>query len=286
MALGPKRFRRLSSLVFAVLAAGTLHAAGVPAKKKAEAEVNVKIDLTDEGRKIARPTPLKPAYYVPTIVGYSEHGEIVAGEIPPGRARILRELAQALAKEGYVLQALRPDADKTVPSLVLVFEWGSLNPQTVDFGGDPTVTPADSSTEAPRVVGDFNQREMLTLIAGDAIYRGAAFTTSEWERLRDAVAEGRYYIIVSAFDFAASRLGVKTLLWRARLSTERQGVQMDDVVSALITSGAPFFGREMLIPHVATVPLREGTVLIGTPITLGQIAEPSPKPKAAPAAKR
>lgn len=246
-----------------------------------QVQVIVNIDMTAEGKKVPRPTPEKPAYYVPVTLGYHTAGEIIAGEKPPARAEMIRQLGQALAKEGYVLQALRPDANKTTPSLILTFEWGYLNPQKTDFGEDPAVVPVDSSQEIPRVIGDFNHREMLTLVAGDSIYRSTLFSESEWERLRDAVDEGRYYVIVSAFDFAASLKGERVLLWRARMSTERQGIWMDDVLAALVTSGAPIFGRTVDRPQFMSRPLREGRVDIGTPTVVEppESSRPRPAPK-------
>src|SRR5262245_58104027 len=109
---------RWSALGFWVLA-GTLAVAAGP---KPAAEVIVNIDLTPEGRKVERPSAEKPAYYVPVILGYHTAGEIVAGDKPPARVEVIRQLGRALAKEGYVLQAVRPDANRTVPSLILVFE--------------------------------------------------------------------------------------------------------------------------------------------------------------------
>ncbi len=247
--------------VFVAVAAAVPTAFAAPAR----AEVVVNIDMTPDGKKVPRPTAEHPAYYVPVILGYHTNGQIIAGERPPSRAELIRDMGKALAKEGYVLQALRPDNKTTLPSLILCFEWGYLNPQISDLGEDPTVIGADSSTTIPRVVADFNQREMLTLVAGDAIYRGASFSTSDWERLRDAATEGRYYIIVSAYDFEASLKGEKKLLWRARMSTERQGVWMNDVVPALIAGGAPIFGRELPRPQFLSAAIRDGKVEIGTP---------------------
>ena len=244
-------------------------AGALPAALRKTAEVIVNIDMTADGKKIERPTPEKPAYYVPVILGYHEQGEIVGGEKPPSRVEVIRQLGKALAKEGYVLQALRPDANKTVPSLILVFEWGYLNPLITDYGEDSTVMGADSSEAIAHVTANFNQNEMLTLVAGDAAYRQASLSTSEWEKLRDAMSEGRYYVVVTAFDFAASLKGEKILLWRARMSTERQGVWMDDVVPALVASGAPIFGREQDRPRIFSQPMREGKVEVGTPTVVG-----------------
>jgi hypothetical protein len=269
------RPRILRLIALATLICLVAHAADAVTRSKAEVIVN--IDMTADGRQIARPTPDQPTYYVPVILGYHTGGEIIAGEKPPSRAEVIRQLGKALAKEGYILQALRPNANSTRPALVLAIEWGYLNPEVTDFGDDPTFIPADSSQTAPRIAADFNQREMLTMVAGGSVYRGEAFTTSEWERLRDAAAEGRYYIVVSAYDFDASLKGERKLLWRARMSTERQGVWMDDVVPALVASGATIFGRDVKLPKFVTAPVREGKVEIGTPTVVDPLPDGTPK---------
>jgi hypothetical protein len=239
--------------------------------------VIVNVDLTDEGRKIARPTPEQPAYYVPVILGYHEGGKIIGGEQPPSRQEMLRQLGRALAKEGYVLQAVRPNANQTLPSLILAFEWGYLNPDTSNFGlmdlttGEGgTLNPGEVRTKSSLATGtaDYNQAKMVTLVAGAgaaaqlATGGSAGMLQSDWDMLREAVTEDRYFIIVSAFDFAASLKGEQKLLWRARMSTQRHGVWMDDVLPALVTVGAPVFGRKT-IPTFTTVPITRGTVKLG-----------------------
>ncbi len=247
-----------------------------------KASVIANIDMTEAGKKIARPTVDHPAYYAPIILGFSENGELVANEKPPKRAEVLRQIAKALAKEGYVLQALRPNADRTLPSLILTFSWGYLNPQVTDFGDDPdpTLPPSsDSSAATPHLVADFNAREMTTLVAGDALARGVQFTDEETKTLRDAAAEGRYFIIVSAYAFDPDPKSVKKLLWRARMSTERQGVDMDDVVAALVSGGASIFGRDLERPSISRNVLR-GHVEVGTPTVVGASSSSDPKPDA------
>jgi hypothetical protein len=151
------------------------------------AEVIVNADLTEEGRKIPRPTRDQPAYYVPVILGWQESGEIVAGDEPPKRDAMLRQLGQALAREGYVLQALRPDANRTVPSLIIAVEWGSLNPIIRHHGGLDLST-GDGGTMAPDALRsnaaqagstDFNQQERITLVAGSAFQRQVMLSEQE-----------------------------------------------------------------------------------------------------------
>lgn len=265
---------RPALLVLGLLALGVTGYARI-ARNLAAVVANA--DLTEEGKKIPRPTPDQPAYYVPVILGWQEAGKIVAGEEPPKREQVLRQLGQALAKEGYVLQALRPDANKTLPSLIIAVEWGCLNPLVTEHGAldlstgeGGTMAPAGIRTNPTQAtVTDFNQNEMVALVAGAAFSTKLAATGSlglsqqDWDKIRDAVAEGRYFIIVSAYDFAASLKGEQKLLWRARMSTERQGVWMSDVLSALVIAGAPLFGRQTELPAWREFPVREGRVDLG-----------------------
>lgn len=242
----------------------------LPAKERLS-EVSANAELTEAGKKIPRPTPDKPVYYVPVIYGWHEDGALVAGEEPPKRADLIRQVGQALAKEGYVLQALRPNGNNTTPSLIITVEWGYLNPvvtnegalnQTTGDGGTMAVAGMrDDPTQ--RESTNLNQRQMLALVAGSALTRQAFFSEADWQKLNAAVAEDRYYLIVSALDFAASLKGEQVLLWRTRMSTPRQGVWMQDVVPALVTAGTPLFGRQSDVPTWQEFRVREGRVEMG-----------------------
>jgi hypothetical protein len=243
-------------------------------RRNDDLQVVVNVDLTEEGRKVPRPTPEQPAYYVPVIFGWQEEGKIIAGEMPPSREEMLRQVGRALAREGYILQALRPDANETAPSLIISLEWGYLNPDVLDTGALDLATDSSGGSLSPgplrsdptqSTTTDFNQSRMITLVAGSSVARGAQFSAIEWERLRDAVGEGRYFIILSAYDFEASFQGEQKLLWRARMSTERHGVWMSNVMPALVAAGAPHFGRQTDKPTWSGFPIRQGKVEIGTP---------------------
>lgn len=115
-------------LVLGLLAAASISQPFLNAKepKNRLAEVSANAELTEEGKKIPRPTPDRPVYYVPITYGWHEEGGLIAGEEPPKRADVLRQLGLAL--EGYVLQALPPDANSTLPSLIIAVEWGYSEP--------------------------------------------------------------------------------------------------------------------------------------------------------------
>jgi hypothetical protein len=257
-----------------------------------QAEVSANGELTEQGRKIPRPTSGQPVYYVPVIMGWHESGALVAGEAPPKRADVIRLLGQALAKEGYVLQALRPNGNNTLPSLILTIEWGYLNP-VITHEGAANLTTGDGGTMAVQGMRDdptqrestfMNQNEMVSLVAGSALHREASFSQVDWQKLTEAVAEDRYYIIVSAYDYAASLKGEQELLWRTRMSTPRQGVWMNDVIAPLVLAGAPLFGRQTDGPTWLSFSVREGTVTLAPLEIKGTLPTPSESP-AAPAKK-
>src|SRR5258708_8706461 len=60
-------------------------------------EVNVFSYLTDDGRKIATPTPASPAYYLLINGGYQEMGDLVEGEKSPDAAPVQKFVRKALA---------------------------------------------------------------------------------------------------------------------------------------------------------------------------------------------
>jgi hypothetical protein len=253
--------RALLGLCFGLLA--PLPATALAARQGDNAAVAANGDLTPEGKLVPRPTREQPAYYVSVILGWHEAGQVVAGEEPPKREMVLLEVAQALAKEGYILQALRSDANTTTPSLIIAIEWGYMNPSKLEVPNPPDLTGDSSKPMETATTIMVDQRNMITLVAGSAIHRRVFFTQIDWDKLRDAVDEGRYFVIVSAYDFEASVKGEQVLLWRTRMSTPRQGVWMNDVVVALVTAGTPLFGRQSDVPTWQEFRVREGRVEMG-----------------------
>jgi len=230
-------------------------------------EVNVNTSVTEAGKKLAPPTHEHPAYYFPVVAGWREKGAVVAGEKPPPVLMVVHEFAKALAGQGYLVVGPKTPP----PTLLLVFHWGTLNPQIDDVSPDP---------ENPQKLF-YNQGEMLALVGGNTL------PNLDLEFEREAVMQGaeddRYFAIVSAYDFADAAKKKKTSLWVARMSTPSAGFTMTDVVAALIQSGSPLFGRETLRPTWITMPVgREGKVEIGTPTVVPEVPAPNGAPEKKP----
>jgi len=182
-------------------------------------------DVTEMGKQLAPPDTQHPIYYFPLVVGYKEMGAVIAGEKVPEKNIVVRTLAKELAKQHYLVMN-----EQHPPEQVLVFWWGSMNPEIQDFG---------SSDPSEQVF--FNEREMLALVGA---YKASGIAPWKSQDLAVAARDDRYFVILMAYDFAAARQHQKKLLWMAKMSTESVGTSLPDVIPALVASGGPAFGRD------------------------------------------
>lgn len=230
-----------------------------------DADVNVVVDMTEAGREIAPPTKEKPAIYYPVLAGYREEGSLVAGEKTPPANSVAKLLAKALAGQHYYVYG---PGKTPAPTLLLVFHWGYMNPQ-IDDTGDP---------DNPQAIF-WNQKEMLALVAGNTLGNISSLSFERQDILQNA-RDDRYFVIVSAFDFAAAKEKKKKLLWQAKMSVPSNRVSLAEVIPSMITAGAPRFGRETKRPESVTAPLaKEGKVEIGTPTVVPDAADRAKKPE-------
>ncbi len=230
-----------------------------------DTDVNVVVDMTEAGRAVTPPTKEQPAFYYPVLAGYREAGSVVAGEKSPAPAPVAKLLAKALAAQNYYVVGTKTPA----PTLLLVFHWGYMNPQIDDVG----------DAENPQQQF-WNQREMLALVAGNTLKNIGVFDFKR-EDVLQAARDERYFVVVSAYDFAAAKGKKKILLWQAKLSTPSNGVSLAEVLPSMISAGGPHFGRETKLPELVNAPLaKEGKVEIGTPTIVdesGKSAAPNKK---------
>jgi hypothetical protein len=200
-------------------------------------------DVTEAGRQLSSPSTQRPVYYFPLVVGYKEMGTSIAGEKVPEKNVVLHTLAKELAKQHYfVMNEQHP------PDQLLVFWWGSMNPEIKDFGSnDPTEQVF------------FNEREMLALVGA---YKTFGLAPWQSDDLRTAARDDRYFIILMAYDFAAARGRQKKLLWMAKMSTDSVGSYLPDVIPALVASGGPAFGRDTPPSFVDSEQALKGKVIL------------------------
>jgi hypothetical protein len=243
--------------LFALAALTPLRAGILGFGAPSDADVNVVVDMTEEGRKVAPPTKEKPAFYFPVLAGYREMGSLVAGEKSPPPNSVAKLLAKTLAAQNYYVMGAKTPA----PTILLVFHWGYMNPQIDDLG----------EPDNPQQTF-WNQKEMLSLVAGNTITNIGIFGFQR-EDILQAARDDRYFVIVSAFDFEAAKEKKKKLLWQAKMSTPSNRVSLAEVIPAMIIAGGPHFGRETKLPESVTAKLaKEGKVDVGTPTVVPDAA--------------
>src|SRR5581483_9590316 len=74
-----------------------------------------------------------------------------------------------------------------------------------------------------------------------------------------------YFVVAIAYDANSARHGKAQVLWTTKVSTNSQGLAMDETLPTLATTGAQLFGHETNGPVLATPRLRQGKVEVGEP---------------------
>jgi len=132
-----------------------------------------------------------------------------------------------------------------------------------------------------------NEYEMEDLVFGSNYDRNTNefVPTLRMQALKDESRIARYYVTVSALDYAAATQQKKAVvLWTAHMSTDLYGHTLDQVLPSLIAAGAGMFGKDTHgalwpLPTVPLVPM--GRVVVGAPYVKTDLSQPP-----APAANR
>lgn len=202
-------------------------------------------DVTSEGARRRAPSREAPVYYFPVIAGYRERGAVMGGTKPPAETEVVQAVTQALAREHYLV--MKPGS---TPDLMLVIWWGMINPLIDEM------EPNEDDVAPTQVFA--NTREMMALVGAfktDTLFR------SDWNRLKEAARDDRYFILVGAYDFAAAARQERKLLWSARMSTESAGRAPDEIFPLLAASGAVVFGRDTApVLHDTSEPVKTPSV--------------------------
>ena len=244
--------------------------------KNPRLDLVVVAETTADGAKVTRPTPQQPAYYVALDEGYREAGDPIANEKPPTAAEVARALRQALAAGGY-----QPATAQTPPTLLLVYHWGSLNRDSLAIRRGMDLDP-NLKARVALVAGRRYEREIDDEIIQHQLARemrtsfpAARFLTIQAQQLRELAQDNRYFVIVSAYDYAALGRHEARLLWRTKMSASNAGVAMYAALPALLQGGGPYFGRDADEPQFVRVPLGpEGKVETGAPDSIGATRPP------------
>jgi len=217
--------------------------------------------------RFVAPTADHPATYALFDGGYIEAGDPYANERPPAAAEVAQALARSLAPQHY-----QPATECAPPSVLLIYHWGVLNRSTTEIRSGLELGPnqrARIALVAPAAYARRIQQDLLdenTLREMHSPVWIPYFLNFQERDLLELSQDDRYFVVVSAYDYAALAHHQTRLLWRAKMSTRSAGVAMATALPALIRSGAPYFGQNLTEPqYVNTSEAPEGRVEIGVP---------------------
>ena len=199
-------------------------------------------ERTDQAAKPALPTPDHPAYYVAYDAGYIEAGDPIGGEEPAPAATVAQALRATLASQNYL--------PASAPSLLIVYHWGVIRPDSHQIRDTFNIQPnlkarialVSPSRQAGEIENYILERRMGRI---SPAFRVPNFLPSPERDLLDLAQDDRYFVIVSAYDFAALTRRETKLLWRLKVSTRSPGESMTEALPAMLSGGAPYFGRHL-----------------------------------------
>jgi hypothetical protein len=208
----------------------------------------------------------EPAAYLAYDGGYIEAGDPVAGETPPSSSTVRQALLNGLQSHGF-----KEAGAGVSPAVVLTYHWGLLAPLS----------------HRPKVLGsrlepNFRARLYLSTTTRTArdvedqlVSRMKPLTgrVDEEDALNFA-SDRRYFVVVSAYDFASFARKEKKLLWRTKLSALDTSGNMASVIPTLFQVGAAYFGRNLPRAENGVAALArpaENSTTAATPAPVGQI---------------
>lgn len=266
-------------------------------------EISVLTEVAPDAKGVTPPDPAHPAYFLPWDGGLVEAGDVIAGERPPKKEQLASMMQRALAASGYL-----PATKDHPPTLVIHYRWGSYNHLTSldsgsgqpssDDGGDSGAAASDSppSDDLTDAMVRKNLFARAALVGGvkfaQELLRAADRHVMDQFRLEDPRNEDLvemalgdlYFVVAVGYDADAARHGKVKPLWTTKISTNSQGLSMDDTVPALAANGRKLFGHETDGPVLATPRLFEGKVEVGEPFVVkdaATIEAPAKTPNAA-----
>jgi hypothetical protein len=249
-------------------------------QKNPNLDLTVITEVTEEGKKLPPASPDHPAYYVAQTAGLVQVGDTFGNETTVRPDEVERLLKKALATNGYL--PATPPAQP--PSLIVIYFWGSHNLFDDSAGSMSANQIAGNILDRAALVGGKKfARELNTLFQQASDMASASsilppevvawaspvnlfkLRSSKNEFLVDQAADDCYYVVASAYDYAATTRGQRKLLWRTNMTVNSRGVSQVQSLPTLITSAAPYFGRDMAEPEILIRRANEEKIIIGTP---------------------
>jgi hypothetical protein len=206
--------------------------------------------------------------------GYIEGGDPVVGDNAPTPDRVRQAMFDALQSQGYSL-------NRASPSVLLTYFWGVLRPDREEIRR-PYGIKSNLNARLRLVGTEDLSGEVENHILGREKGYGTDDSVSSppiligpTETVVQNARHARIFVIVSAFDYPSlSQQHALKPLWRVKLSAQETSGDMNEVIPALIASGAPFFGKNVLEPKIvqATLATHEGPTS-----TAAEMLQPAPE---------
>lgn len=277
-------------------------------QKNPKLDFNIITEMSAEGRRMARPTTQKPAFYISQSGGMRNVGlspeESLKG---PTEENLQRMMERALGENHY----LSSSGPAQPPTIVIIYQFGSHSFQPpASVGAAPAADgeaadPAGSGdvpvpeivirkalldkaqllggakflkevseamAEVDRIAG--MERSHVTVAGGEDFGSVASMMRDpfdvlrnkgpDYERLVDELFSSSYFVVATAYDYAALVRKERKLLWRTKMTVNSLGVNMVESLPPLIASAAPYLGIETRDPVVISKRvMRGGNVEIG-----------------------
>ena len=244
------RSSRPAILLAACLVSGVAPAIGAPHGPFFHywGDVVVATDATPEWKKITPPTPEHPVYYKGASLGCKLG--FVSGDFLPDVEQVNRFVGAVLAKQGY----LGVQDGKHEPTLLLVLQWGTLQPEFDDLTWFLGYNP-DNDIAAPTAIN----------MLGAEVFR-RDFRSREIETIIDYANGPLYGIIVTAFEFKSASTANPIPYWQTRIALPTPGKSMATALPTMIRAAGPVIG----IPSNGPI-LEDADDLRGGHVELGDI---------------
>jgi hypothetical protein len=285
-------------------------------------DFNIITEMSAEGRKWPIPTAEHPAYYVAQPGGpYNGGIGAIHGIKAPPVEKLQQMMEKSLAEGGYLVS----DGAAHPPTIVVLYHWGSHSFQPdgdiegTDADGNATTTQTipevelrkalmdramllggiKFAKEVARAMEETDQKAAMSVNAapasetpmgtiGDMMqnpFDRLRNQSLEMDRLVSELFSSSFFVVASAYDYAAVAKGQRHLLWRTKMTVNSTGINMVESVPSLIASAGPYYGRELVDPVVITKRVsRDGKVEVGTPTVVPDAPPPAQAP--APAGKK
>ena len=237
-------------------------------QKNPTLEMTFNTELTDYGRLLRAASPEHPVYFVEQDAGFHQLGWTVGREQLARGPELASALHTALANNGYL-----PAATGHPAGLAIIYYWGSHNKPDVDTARDFPLRAWQNTLERAVLVGGKKLAASMSFM----MEWGATPADRDDKRLYliDQTDGDLYYVVASAYDYGALARGERRLAWRTTMTVTSAGLAMGETLPALITSAAPFFGKNMEEPEIGARRVsRDGHIFVGTPT----VVDEKPKP--------